>query len=70
MTAFRSATADRSAPSRALPSALAQLLRFGWLQLQCCVFAAALFVGLALSRAVPLPVARYDALLAYALVLT
>ena len=51
-------------------SRLAQLLRFTWVQLQCCAFAVALFVGLAFSRAVPLPLARYDALLAYALVLT
>jgi uncharacterized membrane protein YoaT (DUF817 family) len=50
--------------------ALTQLLRFGWLQVQCCVFAAAVFVGLALSTVLPLPVARYDALLAYAVVLT
>jgi uncharacterized membrane protein YoaT (DUF817 family) len=50
--------------------ALAQLLRFAWVQGQCCLFAAAVFVGLALSSVVPLPIARYDALLAYALVLT
>jgi uncharacterized membrane protein YoaT (DUF817 family) len=53
-----------------LGHALAQLLRFGWLELQCCLFAAAVFVGLALSKAVPLPIARYDALLAYGLVVT
>jgi uncharacterized membrane protein YoaT (DUF817 family) len=50
--------------------ALGQLLRFGWLQAQCCLFAAAVFVGLAVSRVLPLPLARYDALLVYALVLT
>ena len=50
--------------------ALAQLVRFAWLEVQCCLFAAALFVGLAVSSVAPLPVARYDALLAYALVLT
>ena len=50
--------------------ALAQLLRFAWVQVQCCLFAIAVFVGLALSRVVPLPIARYDALLAYALVVT
>ena len=49
---------------------LAQLLRFAWVQVQCCLFAIAVFVGLALSRVVPLPIARYDALLAYALVVT
>jgi uncharacterized membrane protein YoaT (DUF817 family) len=56
-------------PARAA-AALAQLLRFGWLQGQCCLFAAAIFLGLALSSVVPLPIPRYDALLAYALVLT
>ncbi len=50
--------------------ALAQLFRFGWVQVQCCLFAVAVFVGLAVSSAVPLPVPRYDALLGYALVLT
>ena len=49
---------------------LAQLLRFAWVQVQCCLFAVAVFVGLAVSSVVPLPIARYDALLAYALVLT
>jgi uncharacterized membrane protein YoaT (DUF817 family) len=49
---------------------LAQLFRFAWLEVQCCLFAASIFVGLAVSRVVPLPVARYDALLAYALILT
>lgn len=49
---------------------MAQLLRFGWLQVQCCVFAAAVFVGLALSSVLPLPVARYDALLVWAVALT
>jgi uncharacterized membrane protein YoaT (DUF817 family) len=51
-------------------SALAQLVRFGWLQVQCCLFAVAVFVGLAASTVVPLSIPRYDALLAYALVLT
>jgi len=51
-------------------AALAQLVRFAWVQVQCCLFAVAVFVGLALSRVLPLPLARYDALLAYALVLT
>lgn len=54
---------------RALDAA-GQLLRFGWLELQCCLFAVAVFVGLALSRVVPLPIPRYDALLAYGLVVT
>ncbi|HEU5486374.1 MAG TPA: DUF817 domain-containing protein [Microlunatus sp.] len=62
-----------SAPIRRrqrLAGAGAQLVRFGWLELQCCVFAAAIFVGLAVSKAVPLPIARYDALLGYGLVIT
>jgi uncharacterized membrane protein YoaT (DUF817 family) len=50
--------------------ALVQLFRFAWVQMQCCLFAVAVFVGLALSRVLPLPIARYDALLAYALVVT
>ena len=45
-------------------------MRFAWLELQCCAFAGAVFLGLAVSRVVPLPVARYDALLGYAVVLT
>jgi uncharacterized membrane protein YoaT (DUF817 family) len=49
---------------------LAQLVRFGWTQVQCCLFAAAIFVGLALSSVLPLPIPRYDALLAYAVILT
>lgn len=49
---------------------IAQLVRFGWLQVQCCAFAVAIFAGLALSAVVPLPLARYDALLIYAIVLT
>jgi uncharacterized membrane protein YoaT (DUF817 family) len=59
----------RSATAGVL-AALAQLVRFAWVQTQCCLFAAAIFVGLAASSAVPLPVPRYDALLAYGLVLT
>lgn len=53
-------------------AALRQLLRFAWLEAQCCVFAVAVFVGLAASAFVwahlDLPVARYDALLIYVLV--
>jgi uncharacterized membrane protein YoaT (DUF817 family) len=55
---------------RRVLAAAAQLVRFGWLELQCCLFAVAIFVGLALSRVIPLPIARYDALLAYGLVVT
>lgn len=49
---------------------LAQLLRFGWLELQSCVFAIGVFAGLALAFVAPLPIARYDALLVWCLVLT
>lgn len=49
---------------------LAQLVRFGWIELQCCLFAAAVFVGLALTRVVSLPIPRYDALLAYGVLVT
>ena len=49
---------------------LVQLLRFAGVQVECCLFAIVIFVGLALSKVVPLPIARYDALLAYALVVT
>jgi len=55
---------------RRLGRGLAQLLRFAWLEAVSCSFAAALFVGLALSRAVPLPLPRYDALLLWCLLLT
>jgi uncharacterized membrane protein YoaT (DUF817 family) len=55
---------------RRAASAVVQLLRFAWIQVQCCLFAAAIFAGLAVSTAVPLPVPRYDALLVYGLVLT
>ena len=47
-----------------------QLLRFGGLQLVSCLFPAALFAGLAVSKYVDLPIARYDALLIYCLLLT
>lgn len=50
--------------------ALAQLLRFAWLELQSCLFAAGVFAGLALAQVVPLPLARYDALLVWCLLLT
>ncbi|MFB9314387.1 DUF817 domain-containing protein [Nocardioides plantarum] len=49
---------------------LTQLLRFAWLEAQSCVFAAALFAGLLVAYVVPLPVARYDALLVWCVVVT
>ncbi|MBZ2198455.1 DUF817 domain-containing protein [Ruania sp. N2-46] len=59
-----------AAPSRRAAAAVGQLLRFGWLQVQCCLFAAAIFAGLAASSVVPLPIARYDALVLYGLAVT
>jgi len=50
--------------------AVSQLLRFAWIELQCCLFPALVFAGLALSTVVPLPIARYDALLIYAVAIT
>ncbi|MEU2157139.1 DUF817 domain-containing protein [Streptomyces sp. NPDC019396] len=48
-----------------------QLLIFTRLQTRCCAFAAALLSGVALSALLPqLPVARYDLLLGYGLLLT
>jgi uncharacterized membrane protein YoaT (DUF817 family) len=71
MTGVDAATDAPLLPAlRRVGSAVTQLLRFAWLQVQCCLFAAAIFVGLALSTAVPLPLPRYDALLVYGLVLT
>ena len=48
-----------------------QLLRFGWLQARCCAFAFALVGGIAVSRLVPddLPIARYDLVLVYGVLL-
>lgn len=55
---------------RDLRSRGAQLLRFAWLEARACAFAVALFVGLALSAVLPLPISRYDALLLYGVALT
>lgn len=55
---------------RPLRRAAAYLLRFGWIEAQSCVFAVALFAGLAVTAVVPLPIPRYDALLVYVLLLT
>lgn len=59
-------------PSRSLqPRFLAlQVLRFGWLELRSCVFAAGVFLGLVLVRVVPLPIAAYDALLVWCVLMT
>jgi len=47
-----------------------QLLRFGWVEAQCCLFAVLFFLGLALIRVVPMPVDPADALLAWCLAVT
>ena len=47
-----------------------QLLRFGWVEAQCCLFAVLFFVGLALVRVVPLPLDPADALLLWCLAVT
>ncbi|WBB64381.1 DUF817 domain-containing protein [Streptomyces sp. WMMC500] len=50
---------------------MGQLWYFGGIQLRCCAFAAAVLAGVALSGQMPrLPVARYDLLLLYGLLLT
>jgi len=56
-------------PSRFVFGCL-QFLRFGWLEVVSCLFPAFLFAGLAISKYVDLPIARYDALLIYCLGLT
>ncbi|MGE9809623.1 MULTISPECIES: DUF817 domain-containing protein [unclassified Janibacter] len=53
-----------------LRHAAAQLLRFAWLEASACAFAVVIFAGLALSTIVPLPIARYDALLLYGIAAT
>lgn len=47
-----------------------QLLRFAWVEAQCCLFAASFFLGLALVRIVPLPIDPADALLVWSLATT
>jgi uncharacterized membrane protein YoaT (DUF817 family) len=47
-----------------------QLLRFGWIEAQCCLFAVLFFAGLALVRLVPLPGDPADALLVWCLAVT
>lgn len=47
-----------------------QLLRFAWVEAQCCLFAGLFFVGLALVRLVPLPGSPADALLLWCLGIT
>ncbi len=53
------------------PTLVRQLTRFGLLQARCCAFAVALFGGMAASKLLPpLPIARYDLLLLYGVLLT
>ncbi|GAB3948625.1 DUF817 domain-containing protein [Kribbella albertanoniae] len=66
MTSWRKLAAERS---RFVFGCL-QFLRFGLLELVSCLFPAFLFAGLAISKYVDLPIARYDALLIYCLALT
>ncbi|WP_107093761.1 DUF817 domain-containing protein [Streptomyces sp. AS58] len=52
-------------------SPLRQLLSFAWAQTRACAFAIALLSGVAVSAALPpLPLARYDLLVAYGVLLT
>jgi uncharacterized membrane protein YoaT (DUF817 family) len=47
-----------------------QLLRFAWLEAQCCLFAVLFFLGLGLVRVLPLPLDPADALLIWCLGVT
>jgi uncharacterized membrane protein YoaT (DUF817 family) len=47
-----------------------QLLRFAWIEAQCCMFAVLFFVGLGLVRLIPLPGNPADALLLWSLGVT
>ncbi|WP_448317812.1 DUF817 domain-containing protein [Streptomyces sp. CO7] len=57
--------------TRGLAHGLQQLGRFAVVQARCCAFAVALLAGIAGSRLLPpLPVARYDLVLVYGVLLT
>ncbi|HET9657096.1 MAG TPA: DUF817 domain-containing protein [Kineosporiaceae bacterium] len=67
--------ADRTGPGRrprfeGTRHVAAQLARFTGVQAMSCIFPVGVFTGLALARVVPLPIARYDALLLWCLALT
>jgi uncharacterized membrane protein YoaT (DUF817 family) len=47
-----------------------QLLRFAWIEGQCCLFASLFFLGLGLARLVPLAIDPADALLIWCLAVT
>ncbi|MFG3495952.1 DUF817 domain-containing protein [Streptomyces sp. NPDC047928] len=54
----------------AISGGIRQLWRFGMLQARCCAFAVALVAGIAVSGLLPeLPVARYDLVFVYGVVL-
>ncbi|WP_443058807.1 DUF817 domain-containing protein [Streptomyces sp. NBC_00400] len=54
-----------------VPTLLRKALLFAWLETRCCAFAIALLSGVAVSQALPqLPIARYDLLVAYGVLLT
>ncbi|GHG99814.1 DUF817 domain-containing protein [Streptomyces lanatus] len=60
-----------ASPSGPLGAPLRQLLEFAWLQARSCAFAIALMSGVAASTLLPgLPVARYDLLVVYGVLLT
>lgn len=63
-------TAATLALARATWRGGSQLARFGWLELQSCVFAAAVFAGLLVAFVVPLPLPTYDALLIWCVAVT
>lgn len=49
---------------------MGQLLRFAWVEAQCCLFAVLFFLGLGLVRVVPVPIDPADALLIWCLAVT
>ena len=49
---------------------MTQLLRFAWVEAQCCLFAVLFFLGLGLVRVVPVPIDLADALLLWCLGVT
>ncbi|MEV6182911.1 DUF817 domain-containing protein [Streptomyces sp. NPDC052015] len=60
-----------SSPVGPAPPPVRQLLDFAWTQTRACAFAIALLAGVAASALLPrLPVARYDLLVAYGVLLT
>jgi uncharacterized membrane protein YoaT (DUF817 family) len=47
-----------------------QLVRFAWLEVQCCLFAGLFFAGLGVVQVVPLPLDAADALLIWCVLVT